>query len=166
MSTIPQFDDTINAINLNQERIVSDKKNEGLTMEMVDILGNDGFVVSEHPFRITNVDEDKINEITPDVTAHILDWKLPNIDKRIKNILVELLQNVLNNQSKGYEDKATFLLEQTDGKLHMQISNYLDVVINEKDKEKEITSRLDAVNTMKVDGEDPHAEYKRVLDET
>lgn len=93
----------------------------------------------------------RIRWISKRNTAWVPDRKeLKNLKykKRIADIIIELLQNVVKNQSIPYAKKSKFIMREDGGELHFYISNYLDTIVDWKNKVDEIKSRIDEINTM------------------
>ena len=118
------------------------KHADAISLSLLSTLQSPDFLVSEHPFRI------EMKNITSEDVTLMSNLDIPVIDKRIKNILTELLQNVIKNQSQGHTQKSHFVLEQKDNTLHIEISNYLKNIINENNKIDEITARIELANSM------------------
>jgi len=151
-------------LSLKPKQKTIDEESAAVNETLFESLKSWDFIVSEHPFcmKIQDIQEGHIDQIP--------DLDIPVIDKRIKNILIELLQNVTKNQAKWYEDKSHFVLQQKNDLLHIEVSNYLKnkiTEINENgeeiwvDKREEISARIDAANTMNA--EDTVDSYKETL---
>lgn len=113
-----------------------------LTLDILSTLQSSDFLVSKHPFRI------EMKNITPQDVTIMSNLDIPVVDKKIKHIIVELLQNIVIKQSQKHAKKSHFVLEQKDDTLHIEVSNYLENVINGNDKIGEITRRIEEVNSM------------------
>lgn len=116
---------------------------DNVTLDVLSTLQSPNLIVSKAPFRI-----EMKNVTTQDVTL-MNNLYSPVVDKRVKHIITELLQNVVIKQSKKEEHmkKSHFVIEQTDGKLHIKTSNYMEAVINGNNKIEEITNRIEEVNS-------------------
>jgi len=90
-----------------------------------------------------------MKNVTPQDVTIMNNLYVPVVDKKIKNVIVELMQNVVIKQSKNEEHmkKSRFIIEQDDGKLHIKASNYMEAVINGNNKIEEITNRIEEVNS-------------------
>ena len=84
-----------------------------------------------------------------------LDISKPN-RKRLWFVLYELLQNTLNNQLKGYEKESKFLMYESNGKLKIEISNYVKDEI-QAEKVKNLLKKVDAESLAELKGESKRA---------
>ena len=135
--------------------VTPEHEHDNLTLDILSTLQSSDFLVSKRPFRI------EMKNITPQDVTIMNNLDIPVIDKRIKNILTELLQNVIKNQSKEYAKKSHFVIEQKGNTLHIEISNYLKNIIKWNNKIGEITARIELANSMNA--EEIKELYRRAL---
>jgi hypothetical protein len=65
--------------------------------------------------------------------------------KRLYFVLFELLQNTIKNQNKEYVEQSKFLMYESNGKLKIEISNYVQGDI-QAEKVKTILKNVDAIS--------------------
>jgi hypothetical protein len=127
------------------ETITTGYEHDNVTLDVLATLQSSNLIVSKRPFRI------EMKNVTDQDVTLMNNLYVPIVDKKIKYIIGELLQNIVIKQAKEYAKHSHFVLEQKDGMLHIEASNYMEVIIKGKDKEAEIEKRIDEINHLPVE---------------